>query len=130
MVRAKRAAPRNEVRNTKNSGSTGALIEQNSAHTFAVITRCREIVAALVDDHGGAENLSEVRLQLLRRFAASTVLAEQMEARLLRGEQVNLAEYISLSATLVRIAKTIGIDRTRSDLAPRLTDYLRSEQVE
>ena len=102
MVRAKRAAPRNEVRNTKNSGGIGALIERNSAHTFAVITRCREIVAALVDDYGGAENLSEVRMQLLRRFAASTVLAEQMEARLLRGEQINLAEYISLSATLVK----------------------------
>jgi hypothetical protein len=88
------------------------------------------IVAALVDDQGGADCLSEVRLHLVRRFAACAVLAEQMEERLVCGEQINIAEYGSLSSTLVRIAQIIGVNnRITRDLTPTLADYL-AEQME
>ena len=55
--------------------------------------RYRDIVAAVVFDQGGAGHLSEARLQLIRRFSAASVLAEQMEARIARGEQINIQEY-------------------------------------
>jgi hypothetical protein len=92
--------------------------------------RCREILAAVLEDLGGAKRLPETRVQLVRRFAASAALAEQMEERLVCGEQINIAEHALLSSTLVRIAQIIGVDRTTRDVTPTLADYLRSEQME
>jgi hypothetical protein len=39
-------------------------------------------------------------MQLIRRFASGAVLAEALEARLARGENVDISEYALLSSTL------------------------------
>ena len=97
----------------------------------AVITRrYRDIFLSVVDDQGGAKHLSQTRLQLIRRFAASAVLAEGIEARLLRGERINVSEHIVLCGMLARMAQVIGIDRRMRDRAPTLSDYLQSPQAE
>jgi hypothetical protein len=92
-----------------------------------VARRYRDIVAAVASDQGGGEHLSEARLQLIRRFSAAAVLAEQMEARLARGEQINIQEYSLLVSTMVRVAQRIGIDRVPRDVAPSLVEYLKQE---
>src|SRR5215831_4189540 len=48
----------------------------------AVARRYRDIAAQIIADMGGAAQCAEARIQLIRRFAAAAVLAEQMEARL------------------------------------------------
>jgi len=88
--------------------------------------RYRDILARVIDDQGGTDHLSESRLQLSRRFAASAAIAEQMEARLARGEEINVTQHAVLCNTLVRIAQIIGVDRTARERAPKLRDYLRS----
>ena len=65
-------------------------------------------------------------MQLIRRFASGAVLAEELEARLARGEAVDIADHALLSSTLVRLAQRIGINRVAKDLTPSLDDYLRS----
>jgi hypothetical protein len=90
-----------------------------------IARRYRDIVAALVSDQGGAEHLSEARLHLIRRFSAASVLAEQMEARIARGEQINIQEYSMLVSTTVRIVQRIGLDRVPRDVAPSLGEYLK-----
>jgi tRNA(fMet)-specific endonuclease VapC len=60
---------------------------------------------------GGVSQCAEARLQLIRRFAAAAVLAEQMEARLANGHSINITDHALLSSTLVRLAQCIGIDR-------------------
>lgn len=50
-------------------------------------------------------------MQLVRRFAAASVLAEQMEGRLANGEQIDIAEHAQLSSTLVRLTNHLGLDR-------------------
>ena len=57
---------------------------------------------------------------------AALFLAEELEARLARGEAVDIAEHALLSSTLVRLAQRIGINRVAKDLTPSLGDYLRS----
>ena len=99
-------------------------------HSSVIAGRYRDIVAAVAVDQGGADRLSETRLQLIRRFAAAAVLAEQMEARLVRGEEIDITEHALLCNTLVRIAQRIGVDRMPRDLTPTLADYLRSQQME
>ena len=65
-------------------------------------------------------------MQLIRRFASGAVLAEALEARLVKGEQIDIAEHALLSSTLVRLAQRIGINRVAWDVTPTLGDYLRS----
>lgn len=98
----------------------------------ALARRFRDIVAQLAADQGGADRLSEARLQLLRRFAAAAVLAEDMEGKLARGEPIDLQQHALLSSTLVRIAQRIGIDRRARTIVPDLKDYLdgKAEAVE
>lgn len=89
-----------------------------------VARRYRDIYAALTSDQGGAQHLSEARTQLCRRFAAAAVIAEQMEARLARGEEIDLNDHALLSSTLVRLAQRIGVDRRARSIVPDLADYL------
>jgi hypothetical protein len=90
-----------------------------------IARRYRDIANAIfVDQAGGADQCSEARKQLIRRFAAA-VLAEQMESRLANGEQINIQEHATLSSTLVRLAQRIGIDRVARDVTPSLDEFLR-----
>ena len=67
-------------------------------------------------------------MQLIRRFASGSVLAEELEARLVRGEPVDIAEHALLSSTLVRLAQRIGLERRAKPVLPTVKDYL--EHVE
>jgi hypothetical protein len=74
--------------------------------------------------------LSEARQQLIRRFAAASVLAEEMEARLANGAQIDINEHATLSSTLVRLASRIGIDRIARNITPTLNEYLQQQEIE
>ncbi|HZV03632.1 MAG TPA: hypothetical protein VE999_00950 [Gemmataceae bacterium] len=86
--------------------------------------RYRDISSAIIADQGGEGRLSEARLQLIRRFAAAAVIAEQMEAKLAMGVEINIVEHAQLSSTLVRIAQRIGINRVPKTITPTLADYI------
>jgi hypothetical protein len=90
----------------------------------ALARRLYDVTCAIAADQGGTDRLSEARVQLIRRFAAASVLAEALEARLANGEQIDVAEHAHLSSTLVRIAQRIGIDRRAKNIVPDLHDYL------
>ena len=75
-------------------------------------------------DQGGADQCSESRLQLVRRFAAAAVLAEQLESRLANGEQIDIQEHALLCSTLARLASRIGINRIAKNVTPTLSEYL------
>ena len=59
----------------------------------AVARRYRDIAAQIIADMGGASQCAEARLQLIRRFAAAAVLAEQMEARLAANHTYRTVEW-------------------------------------
>jgi hypothetical protein len=95
-----------------------------------VARRYRDIMCAVASDQGGCERLSEARLQLIRRFSAASVLAEQIEGRLARGEKIDIQEYSLVVSTMVRVAQRIGIDRVPRDVAPSLAEYLKHGAAE
>ena len=84
------------------------------------------IVAQIAIDQGGFSQLSESRVQLVKRFAAACVLAEQMESKLANGEEIDIHEHALLCSTLVRIAQRIGINRVPKNVTPSVEDYVRS----
>jgi hypothetical protein len=95
---------------------------------LAPARRYRDLVAQIAIDQGGVDRCSETRMQLIRRFASGAVLAEELEARLARGENIDISEYALLSSTLVRLANRIGIERVARDISPTLSDILRSRR--
>ena len=58
-----------------------------------IARRYRDICSAIAADQGGIDQLSEARIQLIRRYAACCVLAEEMESRLVRGGQIDITEH-------------------------------------
>ena len=107
--------------------SNGGSILPNVDQRSYIARRFRDIVAAIAVDQGGPERLSEARLQLIRRFSAASVLAEQMEARLARGEQINIAEHALLCSSLVRLVQRIGINRRAKEVLPSLREYIEKK---
>ena len=94
-----------------------------------IARRYRDICTAIASDQGGLDQLSEARIQLIRRYAACCVLAEAMESRLARGGQIDINEHSRLTATMVRVAQRIGLDRVPRDISsPSLADILRETQ--
>jgi hypothetical protein len=105
--------------------SNGKEILPGIDQRLAIARRYRDLVAQIVSDQGGVDRCSETRMQLIRRFASGAVLAEELEARLARGESVDISEYALLSSTLVRLANRIGIERVARVISPTLSDILR-----
>src|SRR5262249_9994039 len=93
-----------------------------------IARRFRGIANAVLADQGGASECSESRRQLIRRFSAACVLAEELEGRLARGEEIDVERHALLCSSLVRLAQRIGIDRRAKNITPSLGDYLRSPQ--
>jgi hypothetical protein len=124
----RRQAPRKPTARSRVTNGKDLLPGIDGRSTVA--RRFHDIVTAILVDQGGIDRCAESRLQLIRRFAAAAVIAEQMEARLANGEEINIAEHAQLASTLVRIAQRIGIDRRARNITPSLPDYLDTVEAE
>jgi hypothetical protein len=70
-----------------------------------------DITAQIVQEMGGADQLPQATLNLVRVFASICVQLEGMDAKVARGEAINHAHYVKLSSTLVRVAARISARR-------------------
>jgi hypothetical protein len=110
--------------------SNGRDVLPNLTDGRSVIARrYKSIASAILIDQGDVNGCSEVRQQLVRRFAAASVLAEQLEARLANGEKIDVAEHALLISSLVRIARQIGVNRIAKDITPTLAEYLANREA-
>lgn len=89
-----------------------------------IAKRFSNICSALLQDQGGVDNCSEARLQLIRRFSAACVMAENMEAKMANGETIRTDVHAQLTSSLVKVANKIGVDRRSRNITPTLRDYL------
>src|SRR5438132_10943659 len=105
--------------------TNGTALLPNIDGRSAIARRFKDITNGILADQGGADQCSESRLQLVRRFAAAAVLAEQMESRLANGEQIDIQEHALLCSTLTRLAQRIGIERRARDVTPDPLEYAR-----
>ena len=121
---------RPDTRRAKSRVSNGTEILPGVDGRSLVARRYRDITSAVIADQGGLARMSEARQQLIRRFAAAAVIAEQIEAKLANGEAVNIQEHALLSSTLTRLASRIGIDRRMRNITPSLQEYLAMKDQE
>jgi hypothetical protein len=120
-----KSAARARKGHARSAVSTGRDVLPGVDGRSLIARRYRDIASAILIDQGGEDLCSESRKQLVRRFAAAAVLAEQMESRLANGERIDIAEHALLCSTLVRVAQRIGINRIPKDIVPSLGDLLR-----
>ena len=95
-----------------------------------IVRRYKDICTAVLADQGGIENMSESRLQLIRRFAGVAVLAEETEANIANGKPVDISDYATLCSTLVRISNRVGINRVPKNIIPNVHEYLEHKRNE
>jgi hypothetical protein len=92
----------------------------------AIARRFRDLVLEIMGDQGGPDNCAQARIQLIRRFAAASVIAEGLEAAYVNGQQIDITTHTQLCSSLVRIAHRIGINRRLRNVTPALADYLEA----
>jgi len=86
----------------------------------------RDIIAAHVEDQGGAELLSEAKRALIRRASALTVELERIEGRFsTAARDTDFLAYTTGCNTLRRLLESIGLERVARDVTPTLPEYLR-----
>jgi hypothetical protein len=88
--------------------------------------RFRDLVSGYIADMGGLDRCSEIKIGLLRRLAATTVAAEQLESRMVNGEEIDIGQLCTLASTAVRISQRLGLNRVAKNVTPTLSDHLRS----
>lgn len=86
--------------------------------------RWRDVAANLISDQGGIEAVSTARLHLIKRLAGITSMLEEVEAKYVRGEPIDMDAYLAMVNASVRLSNTIGLNR-KTKQVPDLQEYLR-----
>jgi hypothetical protein len=81
--------------------------------------RYKAVCGELAVDLGGEP--STAQWLLICRCAAITVQTEMLDQRIVTGEPVDPSHYTSLTGTLTRTLKTLGLERRAKDITPGAT---------
>jgi hypothetical protein len=85
--------------------------------------RFRDLVSSYIVDMGGLDLVSEIKLGLLRRLAATTVQCELLEAQMVNGRPVDIATLCTLASTAMRLSVRLGLERQPKPIET-LSEYL------
>lgn len=81
---------------------------------------------AMVDDLGGHDELSAVKLRMVESIAIMTATIEHLHTQILSGESnVDIGQLTTLTNTRNRTAQLVGLEKKRKDLTLSLTDYMK-----
>ena len=92
--------------------------------------RFRDLIQTFSADLGGPGVISEGQMQLVRRAAALSIMAESIEADLARGLDFDVNTYGQVTDRLRRVVETLGLRRQARDVTPSLDRYLAAAHPE
>jgi hypothetical protein len=87
------------------------------------------LVRDIYADLGGRDQLSRIEIALVEGFAGACVVLDQLNARLLQDQRIDLSEFAQASNAMVRIASRLGLKR-RAREVPSLAEYLEQREHE
>jgi hypothetical protein len=87
-----------------------------------VARRYRDVLTSLISDMGG--DPSEAQNLIARRSATLAVWCELAEARMAKGDNLDIAEFTTATNALRRLLADIGLERRARDLTPSVDAYL------
>ena len=83
------------------------------------------IAEGIAEDLGGSDHLSTVQRHLVEAFAGCAIAVHAINARLLLGQPIDLAEHSQITSTLVRLATRLGVERVPHEVnSDALDQYL------
>jgi len=85
------------------------------------------IVDSVEADLGGADQLSAIERNLVQAFAGAAVTLHHLNAQLMAGHEINLAQHAQAVSAMVRVATRLGLQRRQKDVGPTLGDLLRAD---
>jgi len=88
------------------------------------------LVAEIEHDLGGREQLSAIEKSLIHAYAGSAILLDDLNARVVLGQEIDVGTHAQITSALVRIASRLGLQRRQRDVTPNVEDYLRSKRQE
>jgi hypothetical protein len=124
-----------EARSARNGNGKGKLRLLSRANLDGR-TKARKqfdsIASGIAADLGGEEQLSTIQRHLVEAFAGAACHVNDINARLLLGEEIDVVLHSQAISTMVRIATRLGVRRVPKSVAPDLRDYVeaRAEAAE
>jgi hypothetical protein len=100
-----------------------ATLDQLDGRTVAA-RQVRETISAIESDHGGRDQMTEARLRIAETAAVTTAMVNDLAAKWLNGEQIDLALFCTLGNAQRRLFETLGFERIAKDLTPSISAYL------
>jgi hypothetical protein len=88
------------------------------------------LVTAIEADLGGADQLSAIERNLVQAFAGAAVTLHHLNAQLMAGHEINLAQHAQAVTAMVRVASRLGLQRRQKDVGPTFGDIWRADQEE
>jgi hypothetical protein len=113
------------VRNGNGKGKLRLLSRANLDGRTKARKQFDSIASGIAADLGGEEQLSTIQRHLVEAFAGAACHVNDINARLLLGEEIDVVVHSQAISTMVRIASRIGIHRVARDVSPSLSDLLR-----
>jgi hypothetical protein len=86
------------------------------------------LVADVQSDLGGREQLSAIEVALVEAFAGAAVTLDNLNTRLLLGQEIDLSQHAQAVSAMVRVATRLGVRRRSRDVTPTLADLEREER--
>ena len=80
-------------------------------------------------DLGGRDQLTAIELALVEAFCGAAVTLENLNTRLLLGEEIDLGQHAQAVSAMVRVASRLGLERRAKDIGPSLANYLKQQQA-
>ena len=112
------------LKRPRSAVTSGRVLLVGGDSNSAWARRYADLLVGHVADAGGRDMVSEAKLSLIRRAAAMECEIEALEARLSRGESVDLDVFGRAASHLRRLFEVIGIERRQRDVTPSIHDFL------
>jgi hypothetical protein len=94
-----------------------------------VARRYRDVAISLADDCGGADKLSESTKIMIRHAAGLAVAVEQLQARIVAGDDVDIAQLVRLSNVLGRTLQRLGLKKPKAKPTSPLAEHFSRPPV-
>jgi hypothetical protein len=84
----------------------------------------RALIADIEADLGGVDRMSAGERAIAARAALGTAMLQHMESVWLSGRPIDIAQYSTLTNSVARSFKMLGLERRAKDVVPSLAQYL------
>jgi hypothetical protein len=94
----------------------------------AAVKQFDSIALAIVQDLGGSDNLSTIERHLVEAFAGCALHVQELTAKQLLGEEVDLTKHAQAVTTMVRVATRLPIGRRAKTIGATLSEIIRERR--